>query len=68
VCFASGYAGLQSSTPSYDTVVNIWGNGAGSYEMFIGEANPAYLNPNGTPITGAPTMRFNGFILRLMVL
>lgn len=54
VCFASGYAGLQSSTPSYDTVVNIWGNGAGSYEMFIGEANPAYLNPNGTPITGAP--------------
>ncbi len=54
VAFASGYAGLQSSTPSYDTVVNFWGNGAGSYEMFIGEANPAYLNPDGTPITGAP--------------
>jgi hypothetical protein len=54
VCFASGYAGLQSSTPSYDTIVNIWGNGPGSYGMFIGEANPAYLNPDGTPITGAP--------------
>lgn len=54
VSFASGYAGLQSSTPSYDTVINIWGNGAGSYEMFIGEANPAYLNPDGTPIAGAP--------------
>lgn len=22
--------------------------------MFIGEANPDYLNPDGTPITGAP--------------
>ncbi|HEV2437430.1 MAG TPA: PEP-CTERM sorting domain-containing protein [Verrucomicrobiae bacterium] len=54
VCFASGYAGLQSSTPSYDTLVNIWGNGPGSYGMFIGEANPAYLNPDGTPIAGAP--------------
>lgn len=54
VAFASGYAGLQSSTPSYDTVVNIWGNGPGSYGMFIGEANPAYLNPDGTPISGAP--------------
>jgi len=54
VAFGSGYAGLQSSTPSYDTIVNIWGNGPGSYGMFIGEANPAYLNPDGTPITGAP--------------
>lgn len=54
VAFASGYAGLQSSTPSYDTVINIWGNGPGSYGMFIGEANPAYLNPDGTPIAGAP--------------
>lgn len=54
VAFASGYAGLQSSTPSYDTVVNIWGNGPGSYGMFIGEANPDYLNPDGTPIAGAP--------------
>ena len=52
--FASGYAGLQSSTPSYDTVVALWGNSPGSYGMFIGEANPAYLNPDGTPITGAP--------------
>jgi PEP-CTERM motif len=54
VCFGSGYAGLQSSTPSYDTLVNIWSNGPGSYGMFIGEANPAYLNPDGTPIAGAP--------------
>ena len=54
VCFASGYAGLQSSTPSYDTIVNIWGNSPGSYGMFIGEANPAYLNPDGTPVAGAP--------------
>jgi hypothetical protein len=52
VCFASGYAGLQSSTPAYDTIVNIWGNGPGSYGMFIGEANPADLQPDGTLIPG----------------
>jgi len=53
VCFGSGYYGLYNgSTPEYNTLVNIWGNGPGSYGMFIGEANPADLNPDGTLIAG----------------
>jgi hypothetical protein len=54
VCFASGFYGYDGGTPEYNALVNIWGNGPGSYSMFIGEANPAYLNPDGTAIAGAP--------------
>jgi hypothetical protein len=42
----------DGGTPIYDTVVNIWGNGPGSYTLFVGEANPADLNPDGTLIAG----------------
>jgi hypothetical protein len=51
VCFASG---PYQDSVHYNTLINIWGNGPGSYGMFIGEANPADLNPDGTPIAGAP--------------
>ncbi len=49
VAFGSGPAG---SSGEYDTLINIWGNSPGSYGMFIGEANPADLNPDGTLIAG----------------
>ena len=52
VCFASGFYGYDGSTPEYNTLINIWGNSPGSYGMFIGEANPADLNPDGTLIPG----------------
>jgi len=52
VAFASGPAGSDGGTPVYDTVINIWGNSPGSYGMFIGEANPADLEPDGTLIPG----------------
>lgn len=52
VAFASGPAGSDGGTPIYDTIINIWGNSPGSYGMFIGEANPADLEPNGTLIPG----------------
>ncbi len=45
-------ATYDGGTPVYDTIVNIWGNGPGSFGMFIGEANPADLNPDGTLIAG----------------
>ena len=45
-------AAYDGGTPVYDTVINLWGNGPGSYGMFIGEANPADLNPDGTLISG----------------
>ena len=38
VAFGSGYYGSDGGTPIYDTVVNIWGNGPGSYSLFVGEA------------------------------
>ena len=43
VCFASGFYGYDGGTPEYNALINIWGNGPGSYGMFIGEANPAGL-------------------------
>jgi len=52
VAFASGPAGSDGGTPVYDTIINIWGNSPGSYGMFIGEANPADLEPDGTLIPG----------------
>lgn len=52
VAFASGPAGFAGGTPVYDTIINIWGNSPGSYSMFIGEANPADLEPDGTLIPG----------------
>lgn len=61
VCFGSSIingnsvnvpAAYAGGTPIYDTIVNIWGNGPGSYTMFIGEANPADLNLDGTLIAG----------------
>ena len=52
VCFASGFYGYDGGTPEYNALINIWGNGPGSYGMFIGEANPADLNPDGTLIPG----------------
>lgn len=61
VCFGSSIingnsvnmpAAYDGGTPIYDTIINIWGNGPGSYGMFIGEANPADLNPDGTLIPG----------------
>jgi hypothetical protein len=52
VAFASGPAGSDGGTPIYDTLINIWGNGPGSYTMFVGEANPADLEPDGTLIPG----------------
>jgi hypothetical protein len=45
-------ATYDGGTPVYDTIINLWGNGPGSYTMFIGEANPADLNPDGTLIAG----------------
>lgn len=45
-------ATYDGGTPVYDTIINMWGNGPGSYSMFIGEANPADLNPDGTLIAG----------------
>jgi hypothetical protein len=45
-------AAYDGGTPVYDTIINLWGNGPGSYTMFIGEANPADLNPDGTLIAG----------------
>ena len=48
----SAPATYDGGTPVYDTIINLWGNGPGSYGMFIGEANPADLNPNGTLIAG----------------
>ena len=53
VCFASGFYGYDGGTPEYNALINIWGNGPGSYGMFIGEANPADLNPDGTLIPGS---------------
>ena len=53
IAFASGPAGTDGGTPVYDTLVNIWGNSPGSYGMFIGEANPADLEPDGTLIPGS---------------
>src|SRR5579859_3712421 len=53
VAFASGFYGYDGGgTPEYNALINIWGNGPGSYGMFIGEANPADLNPDGTLIPG----------------
>jgi PEP-CTERM motif-containing protein len=55
VCFASGFYGYDGGiggTPEYNALINIWGNGPGSYGMFIGEANPADLAPDGTLIPG----------------
>ena len=42
----------DGGTPVYDTIIGLWGNSPGSYGMFIGEANPADLNPDGTLIPG----------------
>lgn len=42
----------DGGTPVYDTIIGLWGNSPGSYGMFIGEANPADLNPDGTLIAG----------------
>jgi hypothetical protein len=52
VAFASGFYGYDGGTPEYNALINIWGNGPGSYGMFIGEANPADLAPDGTLIPG----------------
>jgi len=49
VCFASG---PYQDSVHYNTLINIWGNSPGSYGMFIGEANPADLAPDGTLIPG----------------
>jgi hypothetical protein len=49
VCFASGQ---YQDAFHYNTLINIWGNSPGSYGMFIGEANPADLQPDGTLIPG----------------
>lgn len=49
---SSAPAASDGGTPVYDTLINIWGNGPGSYTMFVGEANPADLNPDGTLIAG----------------
>ncbi len=38
VCFASGFYGYDGGTPEYNALINIWGNGPGSYTMFVGEA------------------------------
>jgi hypothetical protein len=44
---------MGSTPPSgYDVVINLWGNSPGSYTLFVGEANPSDLNPNGTLIAG----------------
>ena len=48
--FGSGYYGMDGGTPEYNTLVNLWGNGPGSYGMFIGEAQ---LNGNGNVIGDA---------------
>jgi hypothetical protein len=62
VCFGSSIiddsissspAASDGGTPVYDTLVNIWGNSPGSYTMFIGEANPADLESDGTLIPGS---------------
>jgi hypothetical protein len=61
VCFGSSIingnttsapAAYDGGTPVYDTLVNVWGNSPGSYTMFIGEANPSDLEPDGTLIPG----------------
>jgi hypothetical protein len=52
VAFASGFYGTDGGTPEYNTLINLWGNSPGSYGMFIGEANPADLEPDGTLIPG----------------
>jgi hypothetical protein len=52
VAFASGFYGMDGGTPEYNTIVDLWGNSPGSYGMFIGEANPADLEPDGTLIPG----------------
>ncbi len=46
------FYGLDGGTPEYNTLINLWGNSPGSYGMFIGEANPADLEPDGTLIPG----------------
>jgi hypothetical protein len=51
VAFGSGP--YQDST-HFNTLINLWGNGPGSYGMFIGEANPASLEPDGTLVPGTP--------------
>ncbi|HLX96751.1 MAG TPA: PEP-CTERM sorting domain-containing protein [Verrucomicrobiae bacterium] len=50
VCFASGFYGYDGGTPEYNALINIWGNGPGSYGMFIGEAN---VDGNGNVIGDA---------------
>ena len=50
VCFASGFYGYDGGTPEYNALINIWGNGPGSYGMFIGEAN---VDQNGNVIGDA---------------
>ena len=50
VAFASGFYGYDGGTPEYNALINIWGNGAGSYGMFIGEAN---VDGNGNVIGDA---------------
>jgi hypothetical protein len=50
VCFASGFYGYDGGTPEYNALINIWGNGPGSYSMFIGEAN---VDGNGNVIGDA---------------
>jgi hypothetical protein len=36
--FGSGFYGYDGGTPEYDTIINLWGNGPGSYGLFVGEA------------------------------
>jgi hypothetical protein len=36
--FGSGYYGMDGGTSEYVTIINLWGNGPGSYSLFIGEA------------------------------
>jgi hypothetical protein len=49
---SSAPAAYDGGTPVYDTLINLWGNSPGSYTMFIGEANPSDLEPDGTLIPG----------------
>lgn len=45
-------ATYDGGTPVYDTIIGLWGISPSQYGMFIGEANPADLNPDGTLIGG----------------
>jgi hypothetical protein len=52
LAFASGYLGLDGSgRPEYESLINLWGNGPGSYSLFEGKktnTEQVYVTYNGT--------------------